>query len=164
MLLAPPGWTCRALVAADGGTDIDVVARGDAIPSAGDPLPSSDQAVAEQVFPTCESCQLALACPFFADAAQRELSDYQQACPDAAPAGETDEHVSTAIMRFTDPAGTVGTGDPSGGADVAHGLIYYSGFQRGGSVTASVTCTLAPADAPLCDVILNDAQTRVTGG
>jgi hypothetical protein len=132
-------------------------------PNAGDPVPAGDQAIVEEVVPSCVLCQLGLACPLFTNAARRMEKQYNQSCGKQAPTGELDDRATPTLVRFTDHSGLNGTGNPSGGPYPARGFLYYKKMPPpGGSTTARVTCAVADPLNVLCDAILADAQRRIT--
>ena len=159
-VIAPAGWRCAALDAADGSPSVTVVPPGTS------PQPSvrgftSDrrEAVAASGTSACRGCTYALVCPLLPDPAGAAVYG---ACPHARPAGESVTHPSSSTAAFGDPPGITGDGAPSWGPYPANGLIiHHPPTANPGAETGYIeTCTLPEADHALCTAALNDFLRR----
>ena len=150
-LLGPPGLKCRGLVAVGGGSQIVAWRSGKQAPA-----PHSRIAGLSLAIDTaCSACRADAACPFFPAVA----SALGFACTDAIPARETVRRASSRVVLFTDPPHFGGSGWPSGGDYVAHGLVGTAGSVRNGAVYRA-TCTLPPSDRAACGLVVADAIRR----
>jgi hypothetical protein len=154
-LVAPKGWNCTAVFGADGSGGVAVYPHGESLPASWGvswrlARTSAVTAVVGSETSACYTCTLAQACPLF-PAANATLRSYlgRQTCP-ARPAAEKVTPAGTGIVNFTDPAGTSGTGVPSGGRYPAAGVMTWHPKSSDGSWME--TCT-GPGDAE-CTVIL----------
>jgi hypothetical protein len=152
-LVAPRGWNCTAIDAADGSGGVAVYPHGEKLPStwsAGWALSRTSAASAVIGLQTsaCYSCTLSQACRVFpAAAAIRGFLP----CP-ARPAAEKVTTIGAGIAGFVDPPGTAGDGVPSGGRYPAHGVVTYHPRSADGSWRE--TCTLPAAQSAECTAIL----------
>jgi len=151
LVLAPRGWDCHALVAADGSARITVAAGG-----TGD----AKQPAVTASFADTPGTAASLACSLFAAAAHQLPAGVR--CPVDMPRREDTATVSTRIVDFTDPPHVHGDGRPSGGSDPARGLMVFvatSSDFDGYAFTA--TCALPAREAATCRTVLGDALTRI---
>ena len=79
------------------------------------------------------------------------------------PLHEAQTHASEDELDFTDPPGTDGTGNPSGGRNAAVGFeLFDSGYdsKQGGYVenASTATCTFGPARKELCNAVLRNVR------
>jgi sugar lactone lactonase YvrE len=74
-------------------------------------------------------------------------------CSTQAPAAETDTRPQSDVVEFADPAGTRGTGSPSGGPNPAIGAAIYEPGNN--SADWLTTCTLPQNQSALCDGIVS---------
>ncbi len=149
-VLAPRGWGCAATVGADGTSQVTVTPTGaSSVPnylSSGD----ATQAVVASQTSVCAGCLYDQACPLFSSVANANV----YTCP--APSGykgESATPVSAPAVEFADGPGVRGSGSPSGGANVAMGLVTYAPSVPN-SASYLETCTLAPRYQTLCSVSL----------
>lgn len=146
IVLAPQGYDCTALVAADGGVHVRLAPPGAA---------TTGPAVDVEVEGSCVGCIVQLACGVFRDAAKG--SGFT--CKTPRPEAERVSRLIPNVRAFHDPAGVKGSGDPSGGRFPALGAVVYVPDKT--DFAARVTCTLAPRDASLCQGVISDFLTRV---
>jgi hypothetical protein len=154
-LIAPLGWTCQASLGADGNDSIAVYPPGEVGTSQfalGHTWPRVAEAVTGDLLPSCYSCFVGQACTFFSAAEHDMLRTYgNQLTCSKLPSGEGIERVSPTAVAFEDPAGVGGTGEPSGGAYPANGVVTFK--QSTSTVTygsAMETCTLPRAQHAVC--------------
>jgi Domain of unknown function (DUF4850) len=155
-VLAPTGWTCSALVGADGSSSVTVQPAG--LPATPSPVTAAEEVRAAQTS-ACVGCRESLACPLFIDAATDYLQQFQQRCPSRRPTSERLTTISPHVVHFTDPPGIKGDGDPSGGKYAAMGVMtYYDDLASEGSWTE--TCVLPPSDRSTCTAILDNFESK----
>jgi uncharacterized protein DUF4850 len=155
-VLAPTGWTCSALIGADGSSSVMVQPAG--LPPTPSPVTTTEEVRAGQTS-ACVGCRESLACPLFIDAANDYLQQFQQRCPSRRPTSERLTTISPHVVHFTDPPGIKGDGDPSGGKYAAMGeMTYYNDLASDGSWTE--TCVLPPSDRSLCTAILSNFESK----
>ena len=146
-VLAPAGWACSALDAADGGRSIDVTPPG----QNSDEPPSLAQSIDATFEYTGHGPGMDVVCPYFPPT---NPSTYA-GCTTSPPAGETVQHLTPDIVLLNDPTGFGGSKYAMTGV-----LIYPDGSsQPTTSVNVSEErCTLATPK--LCPTILGDFQVR----
>jgi hypothetical protein len=155
-VLAPTGWTCSALIGADGSSSVTVQPAG--LPPTPSPVTTAEEVRAAQTS-ACVGCRESLACPLFIDAANDYLQQFQQRCPSRRPTSERLTTISPHVVHFTDPSGIKGDGDPSGGKYSAIGVMtYYDDLASDGSWTE--TCVLPPSDTSMCTAIIQNFDSR----
>jgi hypothetical protein len=152
MLLAPKGWTCKALFGADGSGAMTIVPTGETLPTGALARDSSDQAITAGETGGSPVQAALQACSLFPAAANAEKAFFENACSPP-PSSESLDQISTSAVAFEDPAGTAGTGSPSGGENPANGVITYSADKGPGSYTS--TCTVPQDEHDLCTASLN---------
>ena len=161
-VLAPTGWNCTASLGADGSGGVSVAPSGEVLPDASNHLPvgSTDEAIVATQNGGCQGCADDQACPFFAVAAQASLSQ----CSSTPPEGESVAPLSSTVVSFSDPPGTAGDADPSGGEYPANAVVTYvmgPPGSEGNSVSSWLeTCTLPYSEQALCTAVLNDFVAR----
>ncbi len=145
-LLAPKGWSCDGLVAADGSEQLQAYPPGK-VPKPGGKVGQSVLVVADN---TGHGPGAQLVCPYFPDsAAARFFGPEGPACP-ALPEGRIVEHETDDVAIFTDPVGT-------------RGEVIYPQVAAKPSLGVPVTyaeCTLRGPREALCAPILDDVLTR----
>jgi hypothetical protein len=153
-LVAPRGWSCTAIDAADGSGGVAVYPRGEKLPKGWSDKwslarTSAVSAVIGLQTSACYGCTLGQACRVFpaAAAAMRGFPP----CP-ARPAAEKVTPVAAGIAGFVDPPGTAGDGVPSGGQYSARGVMTYHPRSADGSWME--TCTLPSAQTTECTSVL----------
>lgn len=151
LMLAPSGWHCHAVVAADGGASITIADGSTASPT----QPAITANFADTVGPSAS-----LACALFPAAAHQLPAGVP--CPTRKPRGERTVVLNTHTIDFTDPPHVHGDGNPSGRSDPADGRMVFvpagDGF-NGYAFTA--TCTLPASAAARCRTVLGDELTRI---
>jgi hypothetical protein len=158
-LLAPLGWTCQASLGADGNDSIAVYPPGEIGTSQfalGHTWPKSAQAVTGDLLPTCYACFVGQACTFFPDAEHDLVRNYggQLSCTPL-PSGQSVSRVSSSVIAFQDPAGVLGTGEPSGGTYPASGVVTFKERAPSGTYgSAMETCTLPKSEHAMCNAAL----------
>jgi hypothetical protein len=159
-VLAPSGWTCTAVIGADGSSSVTVSPAGQSDVSSGALTPGS---TAEEINASqtsaCVGCRESLACPLFVNAANDYLHAFQKACPSRRPTSELVTKINGHVVEIEDPPGVNGDADPSGGAYPAVGVMTYFGDGNSdGSWTE--TCVLPPTDTSLCKAIIGNFSSR----
>jgi hypothetical protein len=158
-LLAPLGWTCQASLGADGNDSIAVYPPGEVGTSQfalGHSWPKTAQAVTGDLLPACYACFVGQACTFFPAAEHDLVRDFsgQLSCTPL-PAGQSVSRVSSSVIAFVDPAGVLGTGEPSGGAYPAYGVVTFKDRSPSGTYgSAMETCTLLKSERAICNAAL----------
>jgi hypothetical protein len=160
-LLAPVGWTCQATLGADGNDSIAVYPPGEVGTSQfalGHSWPKSAQAVTGDLLPACYACFVGQACTFFPAAEHDLVRDFsgQLNCTPL-PSGQGVSRVTSSVIAFSDPAGVLGTGEPSGGTNPAYGLVTFKDRSPNSMYgSAMETCTLPKNEHALCNAALQD--------
>ncbi len=153
-VLGPAGWTCAALLAADGSSAVDAYAPGEPDPGAGRSPARSDRAVVASQTGGCVGCDVVQACPLFPAAAAAAAAD-QLPCT-GRPAAESVVRLGGTVVGFEDPPGVAGDGVPSGGPYPANGVVTYVDANHSGQYPSYLaTCTLPASQHPLCTASLN---------
>jgi hypothetical protein len=144
-VLAPTRWRCDAGYGADGSGGITVW-------PAGDGTGRYAEGIGVFAQPACVSCQLELACPYFAAARHIWQQEYRGigGCAARPPPGEIVTPVNGQVVQLVDHPGINGGASPSGGAYEAYGVAAFSQFGHlvGGSYVAS--CTLPGSNEDFC--------------
>ena len=159
-VLAPSGWTCTAVIGADGSSSVTVSPAGQSDVSNGALTPGS---TAEEINASqtsaCVGCRESLACPLFVNAANDYLHAFQKACPSRRPTSELVTKINGHVVEIEDPPGVNGDADPSGGAYPAVGVMTYFGDGNSdGSWTE--TCVLPPTNTSTCKAIIGNFNSR----
>lgn len=159
MLVGPKGgWTCHGGYGADGSGGLLISPVGEPVPSdpdAGWHLAGSSPIQAIVGYETGGSSVIGatLACPLFGAAATVYMQSFSRSCP-THPSEETVAPISAVADGFEDPAGVTGDGIPSGGQNVANGVVLYQ--PKPNEPTAYIaTCTLDDSQHDLCTAVLN---------
>lgn len=143
--LAPKGWSCDGLVAADGSEQLQAYS-GTVPPKPGGKVGQSVLVVSDY---TGHGPGAQLVCPYFPDSqAAHFFGPDGPACP-ALPEGRIVQHETDDIATFTDPVGTVG--------EVVYPQV------PDDSLAVPVTyaeCTIRGARKSLCTPILDDLLAR----
>ncbi len=164
-VLAPRGWSCAGVDAANGGRSLSVFPPGRADPLGAD-RPASDTAgVTVLVDYTGHGPGAQLVCSLFprtrAAALARSIID----CP-GPPPREAVERPTPDVALFRDPPGVAASGSPSGGRSAASGVAIFPQLNPEPSSVpvAKATCTLPPATSGLCSAVIADFLTRSLPG
>lgn len=162
-VLGPAGWACGALVAADGGQDLDVYPPGK--PDYATSLaPKGARLVEVEVDYTGHLPGAELVCALFPNsAAAAEVKSVPLPCP--TPTGEKTTALTPDVVTFIDPPGTSGSGAGSGGSLTSMGAAVYPQLSSASASADSVTvarlsCTLPKKRAALCAAIEGDFVVR----
>jgi len=155
-LLGPVGWGCSAAVGVDGSSGLTVTPTNSGIWTNSDRALSTSSKVEEvngSQTGAATGSALEQACPFFKSAEQR-WADVGSTCP-ATPLPETATPFGENAVEFIDPPHVYGTGDPSGGAYPASGVVIFhpNGWQEPQS--SIETCVLPPSQHSLCSASLH---------
>jgi hypothetical protein len=161
-VLAPKGWTCSGLEAADGGEELGAYPAGQADPEQVTSPARGAQAVVVFRDYTGHGPGAQLVCSLFPNtAAARSAADL--GCPKR-PAHERVTFPIPTVARFHDAAHRRGTGTLSGGNYAADGAIVYpfadDNPDGSGVIVHKITCVLR--NAALCPVIVEDFVVRAT--
>jgi hypothetical protein len=149
--IAPTGWGCRALDAADGGVAIDVTPPGVPVGTrccTGGKLTrlSSDGVFADSV--GCVGCVFAEACSIVPGVDTNPDFAGQGPCPKV-PAGQHVSPLGNNVFRIDDPPGTLGP-------DAAHSILRYTpASASGGPVVTRETCVLPASQLAVCNTLLD---------
>ncbi len=161
VVLAPSGWTCTGLEAADGGQSLSVFPTGESDPLGTVAVAAGAAAVTARFDYTGHGPGAALVCGLFPASVAARFADQTGGCTKV-PAREVIRHPSRDVATFLDPPGVSGSGEPSGGTNPASGAVLFPQLSpEPGSVNvAKITCTAPKPLAALCPAILNDFVTR----
>ncbi len=111
------------------------------------------------LLPSCYACFVGQACTFFPAAEHDLVHDFsgQLSCTPL-PSGQGVSRVAPSVIAFSDPAGVLGTGEPSGGANPAYGVVTFKDRSSNGTYFGSAmeTCTLPKNEHVLCNAALQD--------
>lgn len=161
-VLAPTGWSCSALVAADGGERLD------AYPPGGPDLSTTSPAVGTELVQvdgeyTGHGPGALFICPLFPGSPAATFMHGTPPCPEAPP-GQVTTPITADVVTFRDPPGTRGSGAGSGGALTSIGAAVYPQVGRpepaGGVPVDVLSCTLDTARSRLCPAIEADFLVR----
>jgi len=160
VVLAPSGWTCTGLEAADGGQSLSVFPTGESDPLAVAAV-VAEAGVTARFDYTGHGPGAALVCGLFPASAAARFADQTGGCTKV-PAREVIRHPSRDVATFLDPPGVTGSGEPSGGTNPASGAVLFPQLtpEPGSVNVAKITCAAAKPLAALCPAILNDFVTR----
>jgi len=160
-VLGPAGWVCSALVAADGGQELDVYQPGQSDLST-HAVPPGTEVVQINSDYTGHGPGALLICPLFPSSPAGTFLGTSVPCP----ARATHEHVARLtddVVTFTDPAGVRGSGAGSGGSLATIGAAVYPQITPeppGGVMVYLLSCTLPATSAENCDAIEADFLVR----
>ncbi len=160
-VLGPAGWTCGALVAADGGQRLDVYPPGK--PNYSTMLaPKGAELVEVQVDYTGHIPGASLVCPLFpGSAAAPVLKESGFGCQRAT--NEKTERLTPDVVAFTDPPDVTGSGTGSGGSLTSVGAAVYPQLSQGSDASVHLSllsCTLPRSDRSVCGAIEGDYLVR----
>lgn len=156
-LLGPSGWGCSAAVGADGGSGLTITPTNSGIWTNSDGALSTGSKVEEingSQTGSATGSALDEACPFFKTAEQR-WAEVGSSCP-ATPLPETATPFGDNAVEFIDPPHVYGTGDPSGGAYPASGVVTFHPNAWQEPQSSIETCVLPPSQQSLCSASLHD--------
>lgn len=158
-LLGPRGWSCHGVDAADGGRSMSVFPPGCRDPLLADRPGSTGVTVLFDY--TGHGPGALLVCSLFPNTAAARLARGIERCP-APPPREELERPTPDVVVFRDPAGVRGTGVPSGGNQVASGVVSFPQLvpEPSSVPIAKATCSLAAPTSRLCSTIIGDFVTR----
>lgn len=159
-VLGPRGWQCVVSYYADGGSVFFIYAPGERspgfFPKLWPPRRSDLRELVVQSNPSCVSCVLTQACPYFAHARHlmHEWGYWSRAATRTCriPHGERVTELAPTLMAVVDPPLVLGNDLPSGGAYAALGEVGYFPVPHPGEPQGSyeMTCTLPDRDHALC--------------
>ena len=157
VVLAPTGWTCTGLEAADGGQSLSVFPAGQVDPLAVAATGVDAAAITARFDYTGHGPGAQLVCGLFPASAAARFAKATGGCTKV-PAREVVHHPSRDVATFRDPPGVNGTGEPSGGTNAASGAVVFPPPIRAGASAnvAKATCTVPRALASLCPPIITD--------
>jgi hypothetical protein len=141
-ILAPSDWHCAAEIGGNGTMHLEVAPAGD----------HSMSVVIDDAAATYGDI-LALACPFFPDAAKQLKLELGSSC-DRVDSREAIKRVGKTVVWFADPAGVAGSGAGSGGANPVAGVVRYVGGRE--ATAAKASCRFPEDQITICAVILQD--------
>jgi hypothetical protein len=155
VVLAPSGWSCNAVDAADGNVSIMVTPPGVPSETMSQPfIRDTRQGIYAFLASAGTGSVPDLICAVMPDLLDAASSG--RPCPQKPPTEQVIRDHSVAA-EFHDPPGVVGDGAPSGGGNPALGRVLDNpahGRQPQGA--ASVTCTLRQPDGLLCDAVIGE--------
>jgi hypothetical protein len=160
-VLAPAGWACSALLAADGGQRLDVYPQGQPDLSTQQAAPGALVVQVDGEW-TGHGPGALLICPLFPGSPAVTFLGGSPPCA-APPPGEQVTRLTDDAVTFRDPGGVRGTGAGSGGPLVSVGAAVYPQVHpepQGGVTVAILSCTLTAAQASLCEAIERDFLVR----
>ena len=161
-VLAPAGWSCSALVAADGGERLDAYPPGSPDLGTRDAAPGTELVQIDGEY-TGHGPGALFICPLFPNSPAARFMQGSPPCPKAPP-GQLASPITADIVGFRDPPGTRGTGAGSGGALVSTGAAVYpqvgSPEPAGGVPVYVLSCTVDAARARLCPAVEADFLVR----
>lgn len=161
-VLGPAGWTCDALVAADGGQRLDVYPPGRANLSTEEVAPGTPVVELDGDY-TGHGPGALLICPLFPKSPAATFLTGGLPCP-TPPAGQLHTQLTADVVTFRDPPGVRGTAAGSGGQLSSSGAAVYPqvGAKEppGGVDVELLSCTLPKDLSGLCDQIEADFFVR----
>jgi len=159
--LAPRGWRCQGLEAADGGQSLSVFPARQTNPLSGQHLPSTAAGVTVLLDYTGHGPGAQLVCGLFPGTKAASLAASTGGCPPV-PSGEQVQHPTPDVATFVDPPGVHGSGNPSGGVNTATGVVVFPQLtpEPGSVNVAKTTCTLPAGTSALCQAIVGDFVAR----
>jgi len=148
-VVAPSRWGCTALDSVSGSSRLVVYPPGSPRPTWGG-VTTIAQGIEASQTGSCGGCSLEEACPLFAAARHAYVATYRVACARASSPGERRTASAPWTVRFVDPPGVLGAGQPSGGGLAAYGVMLWR-LPGARHPTAWLdTCTLPVEDRQLC--------------
>jgi hypothetical protein len=157
VVLAPTGWSCTGLEAADGGQSLSVFPVGQADPLAAAATSKNATAVTARFDYTGHGPGAQVVCGLFPASTAARFAEATGGCTKV-PAREVVRHPSRDVATFRDPPGVNGTGEPSGGTNPASGAVFFPPPIRASASAnvAQATCTVPRSLASLCPSIIAD--------
>jgi hypothetical protein len=161
-VVAPRGWVCTGLDAADGGLSLSVFPPGQPNPLAAGPLPPHAAGVTAILEYTGHGPGAQLVCALFPGTRAARFGDETGGCTPA-PRLEAVRRPRRDVATFIDPPGVRGSGEPSGRRDRAYGAVVYPQLSpEPESVNvAKVTCSASGPTGALCPAIVDDFVARI---
>jgi hypothetical protein len=162
-VLAPAGWACGALVAADGAQRLDAYPPGQPDASVTPSRPGAAVVQLDSDY-TGHGPGAQLVCPLFPQSpAATFLRGVSPPCP-SVPSAEITARLTDDVITFRDPSGVRGTGAGSGGPLLSTGAAVYPqagpAEPPGGVTVALLSCTLPDDVASVCQAIQADFLVR----
>ncbi|HEV3449646.1 MAG TPA: hypothetical protein VG869_00440 [Acidimicrobiia bacterium] len=160
-VIAPRGWLCAGLSAADGGQSLSVFPPGQPNPLGAGRLPAHAAGVTAIREYTGHGPGAQLVCALFPGTRAARLGAETGGCTPS-PRHESVHRPRRGVATFLDPPGVRGSGEPSGADNRAYGAVVYPRLSpEPDSVdVAKVTCTLSGPTEALCPSIVDDFVTR----
>jgi hypothetical protein len=157
VVLAPTGWACTGLEAADGGQSLSVFPAGQADPLTAAATSADAAAVTARFDYTGHGPGAQLVCGLFPASAAARFAEVTGGCTKV-PTREVVRRPSHDVATFRDPPGVNGSGEPSGGTNPASGAVFFPSPVRASASAnvAKATCTVPRALASLCPSIIAD--------
>ncbi len=153
-VLAPAGWQCSALDAADGNTGVEVWPSGGS-----DPTTGGHVGIVANRTPACVGCMYEAVCALIS---VPDLAVGQGPCPTREPAGEVLHKYATDVIGIRDPAGVKGDADLSGGPDPASGVLIFHPAHP--SEADDTGCALPVTEQEICVASTTDFVSRYGSG
>jgi len=160
-VLGPAGWTCGALVAADGGQRLDVYPPGQP-DYATHEAPKGAALVQVDRDYTGHGPGAEDVCALFPHSgAASFVNSSGLPCP-TPPARESHVQLTDDVLTFSDPSGVAGTGAGSGGTLVSMGAVVYPQVGSGAASVniALLSCSLPRRYSSVCDAVRSDFLIR----
>ena len=150
VVVGPRGWTCRAIVGADGGQVVEISPSEKPADFKSAPFEYPHPAAIEaSLVPGCAGCKANTICPFFPAAANH----LGFPCATGIPSGEKVTRLSAQVVAFEDPPLVHGTGGTREGALMFFGVVVFipdsPTFQ---GWAASETCAIPVSVLWVCSV------------
>jgi hypothetical protein len=160
-VLGPAGWSCGALVAADGGQTLAVYPPGRPNYSSAQ-VPKGAAVIQVEADYTGHLPGAELVCGLFpGSAAAGDVHSDGMPCP--VPPGQKSSRLTPDVVLFNDGPGTTGTGSGSGGSLPSVGAAVYPQLASADTTSVNVSvlsCTLSKSLATLCPAIRADYLAR----
>ncbi len=159
-VLAPKGWACSSLFAADGGRNLVAYPAGQADPSNGS-APAGAQGVVGILDYTEHGPGVDEVCGLFPNApAVQRFGAQPGSCQQFS--SETVSRPTPDVAIFRDPLNSKGSGDFVGDANPVSGVVIFPQNDPGSAGNiAKETCGLSLRDSTLCPWIISDFVVRL---
>jgi hypothetical protein len=160
-VLAPKGWSCAGLEAADGSQSLSVFPAGQPDPAKGEPLPTRAAGVTALLDYTGHGPGAELVCGLFPGTQAATFAGETGGCPPV-PSREQVTRPTADVATFFDPAGVRGSGVPSGGKNAAVGVVRFPQLtpEPGSVNVAKTTCTAPASLSSVCALVVADFVAR----